>query len=259
MKNFFLFSLLILCFLSIFFNYTSINSSKWRHVEVKELDGQTFRSSFGFWKMCNETFGIGTSNLTSTCQKIVFRHEPILSNSRAINYIGYVFQMIGTFSIFVLFFIAFFEYKLTLIWNLNVILSIICVSFFTVGQILMILSTILFISKAKFIKKNDELNFYEPSFRSFALIGFILSILCTIGVLALNFIFLSTSTLKRTKKAANDSVEDPKSTINKIKKSSSQKNFRLVSQPMFPKIPPPPPPPLSVEAKTSFHAIKDEK
>lgn len=259
MKNFFLFSLLVLCFLSISFSYVSINSSKWRQVQVLEQNDRVLRSSFGFWKMCNETFIKKSSNITVTCEKIKFQHEPLMFVSRIVNYIGFVFQILGSLSIFFLFIIALCEYKLTLVWNLNVILSIICVSFFTIGINLMIFTTILFMSKVKFIKVNDELIFYEPKFGSFALLGFCLAIFCSIGVLALNFIFLSTSTLKRTKKAANDSVEDPKSALNQIRKTSSQKNFKFISQPVFPSMPPPPPPALSLEAKKSFGMIYDKE
>lgn len=258
MKNFFLFSLLILCFLSILVSYTSIKSSKWRSLQLSEQNGTVLRSSFGFWKICNETIAKESSNKTVKCGNVEFKDEQIMTNSRAINYVGFIFQIMGSLSIFCLFFIALCEYKLTLIWNLNVILSMICVSFFTIGLVLMIVSTTLFMSRAKYIEVNKKMIFYEPGFGSFALVGFTLSIFCGIGVLALNFIFLSTSTLKRTKKAADDSVEEPKSNLNQIKKNSSQKNFKFIRQPIFPNIPPPPPPTLSIEAKTSFGFINNE-
>ncbi|CAF0791442.1 unnamed protein product [Brachionus calyciflorus] len=261
MKNFFLIALLLSSILSLVINYVSIKSSKWRHVKlVDKKTNQGFYSTFGFWKMCNETISSSGQINNTVCADVPVNGDFELLISRVANYIGFTFQIIGTIAIIGLCICSLTSYTITLKYNLNLILSAVSTVFCTIGLNLMLITAIFYTSKTKAYQETGQLEYYELGIRSVGLFGFFFGNMILMGVMGLVVIVLSTSTLKKTKIATEESVDDPRSSpsrTNVLKKKISEKNFKFASQPSFPTAPPPPPPPaFSDNAEKQINSLK---
>jgi len=186
-----------------------------------------------------------------------FSKTKVLNVSRSIYYVGFVFQIIGSILIFILLLISIFNDELAKNWNLYIIFCSTILTLFTLGLYIIVITALLFVSKAKYEIIPPNYYFYEISMKSSSFLSCLYSIFFSLIVNGLAFFALSFS--------ANDQMRNLKkyeleaefkaglyNAASNFSQLNSNESLRMVNQPNFPP-PPLPPPPLNRQSVSDKH------